>query len=398
MPRVSTRSRCHKAPDLPDENHRDRRSGLHRLAPGRPPAGRRQRGRSSSTTSTRSTTAPAKEANLAGALAKPAVPAGRARHPRRAAQSTPWSSESRPDVIVHLAARAGVRPSIADPRLYTDVNVLGTVVWLEAACRLEPRPRFVYASSSSVYGDRAAGPFRETDPVDLPGQPLRRHQEGVRAAGPHLPSPARPAGHRPAVLHRLRPAEPARPGHRQVHAVDRPGPARADVRRRHDPARLHLRRRHRRRDRPRDRALHGSPPLQPGPLRADRASRDDRDDRPGTGKAGASSRRCPNSPATSGRPSPPSTGPARELGYAPKTPFREGLRRYIAWYRVTARLAAGLTRPGAEIERSCVAGTQKNRAGRDQEAWPAGAVRVVTQRTWKSNRRQSEETSLRPFP
>jgi UDP-glucuronate 4-epimerase len=74
-------------------------------------------------------------------------------------------------VIVHLAARAGVRPSIDDPRLYTDVNVVGTVVWLEAASRLEPRPRFVYASSSSVYGDRAEGPFRETDTVDLPVSP-----------------------------------------------------------------------------------------------------------------------------------------------------------------------------------------------------------------------------------
>jgi UDP-glucuronate 4-epimerase len=79
--------------------------------------------------------------------------------------------EFRPDAIVHLAARAGVRLSIADPRLYTEVNVLGTLAYLEAACRLDPRPRFVYASSSSVYGDRAAGPFRESDPVDLPVSP-----------------------------------------------------------------------------------------------------------------------------------------------------------------------------------------------------------------------------------
>ena len=42
---------------------------------------------------------------------------------------------------------------------------------LEAACRLQPRPRFVYASSSSVYGDRSDAPFRETDPVDLPVSP-----------------------------------------------------------------------------------------------------------------------------------------------------------------------------------------------------------------------------------
>jgi len=81
------------------------------------------------------------------------------------------AEETRPDVIVHLAARAGVRPSIADPRLYTEVNVLGTLSWLEAASRLKPRPRFVYASSSSVYGDRVAGPFRESDPVDLPVSP-----------------------------------------------------------------------------------------------------------------------------------------------------------------------------------------------------------------------------------
>jgi UDP-glucuronate 4-epimerase len=77
----------------------------------------------------------------------------------------------RPDAIVHLAARAGVRPSIEDPALYAEVNVVGTVHWLEAASRLEPRPRFVYASSSSVYGDRPDAPFRETDPVDHPVSP-----------------------------------------------------------------------------------------------------------------------------------------------------------------------------------------------------------------------------------
>jgi UDP-glucuronate 4-epimerase len=79
--------------------------------------------------------------------------------------------ETRPEAIVHLAARAGVRPSIEDPALYAEVNVVGTVHWLEAAARLEPRPRFVYASSSSVYGDRADAPFRETDPVDHPVSP-----------------------------------------------------------------------------------------------------------------------------------------------------------------------------------------------------------------------------------
>ena len=161
-----------------------------------------------------------KEANLAGALENP-----RCRlvelDIRDARGSKRLVSESRPDVIVHLAARAGVRPSIADPRLYTDVNVLGTVVWLEAASRLEPRPRFIYASSSSVYGDRAEGPFRETDSVDLPVSPYAATKKACELAGSHLSSPARAAGHRPAVFHRLRPAQSARPGHRQVHAVDR---------------------------------------------------------------------------------------------------------------------------------------------------------------------------------
>ncbi len=80
-------------------------------------------------------------------------------------------SEFHPEAIVHLAARAGVRPSIESPELYNDVNVTGTVVWLESACRLRPLPRFVYASSSSVYGDRHDAPFRETDSVDLPISP-----------------------------------------------------------------------------------------------------------------------------------------------------------------------------------------------------------------------------------
>ena len=74
------------------------------------------------------------------------------------------------DVIIHLAARAGVRPSIELPRLYADVNVSGTVEMLELARRREV-PRFVFASSSSVYGEREGSPFREEDVVDHPISP-----------------------------------------------------------------------------------------------------------------------------------------------------------------------------------------------------------------------------------
>jgi UDP-glucuronate 4-epimerase len=77
----------------------------------------------------------------------------------------------RPEAIVHLAARAGVRPSLESPALYASTNVVGTTHLLEAARRLDPLPRFVFASSSSVYGDRSDAPFLETDSVDQPISP-----------------------------------------------------------------------------------------------------------------------------------------------------------------------------------------------------------------------------------
>lgn len=72
--------------------------------------------------------------------------------------------------VVHLAARAGVRSSIADPEPYVDVNLRGTQLLLQAMARHGVR-RLVYASSSSVYGAREDGPFRETDPVQSPESP-----------------------------------------------------------------------------------------------------------------------------------------------------------------------------------------------------------------------------------
>jgi len=66
----------------------------------------------------------------------------------------------KPDVIVHLAARAGVRPSIEQPRLYEQVNVSGTLNLLEI-CRQFEIPRFIFGSSSSVYGASSRTPFSE---------------------------------------------------------------------------------------------------------------------------------------------------------------------------------------------------------------------------------------------
>ena len=74
------------------------------------------------------------------------------------------------DAVVHLAARAGVRPSIEDPALYASVNLDGTVRLLEA-CRRRGVSRFVFGSSSSVYGNNVKTPFAEDDPVDHPISP-----------------------------------------------------------------------------------------------------------------------------------------------------------------------------------------------------------------------------------
>ena len=72
--------------------------------------------------------------------------------------------------IVHLAARAGVRPSLEQPLLYEQVNVHGTMMLLDFA-RRKKIDRFVFASSSSVYGNNEKIPFHEDDRVDWPISP-----------------------------------------------------------------------------------------------------------------------------------------------------------------------------------------------------------------------------------
>jgi UDP-glucuronate 4-epimerase len=81
----------------------------------------------------------------------------------RAALDAIFSSEKL-DQIIHLAARAGVRPSLEDPALYQRVNVEGTVNVLEAA-RSTGVKKITIASSSSVYGVNSKSPFSETDPI-----------------------------------------------------------------------------------------------------------------------------------------------------------------------------------------------------------------------------------------
>lgn len=78
--------------------------------------------------------------------------------------------EFRPEAVIHLAARVGVRPSLTEPLLYQRVNVEGTAVVLECARRFGVQ-RFVFASSSSVYGTANRVPFSEDDTLLRPMSP-----------------------------------------------------------------------------------------------------------------------------------------------------------------------------------------------------------------------------------
>lgn len=74
------------------------------------------------------------------------------------------------DLVIHLAAKAGVRPSIQEAIDYMDVNVIGLTKLLEASVRSGVK-RFIFASSSSIYGNQTKMPFSESDDVSFPISP-----------------------------------------------------------------------------------------------------------------------------------------------------------------------------------------------------------------------------------
>jgi UDP-glucuronate 4-epimerase len=87
-------------------------------------------------------------------------------------------TETKFDCVVHLAARAGVRPSLKEPRLYVETNINGTMNLLELA-RQHGIKQFVFGSSSSVYGVNEKVPFAEDDPIFNPISPYA----ATKAAG-----------------------------------------------------------------------------------------------------------------------------------------------------------------------------------------------------------------------
>ena len=251
---------------------------------------------------------------------------------RDAPQVDALVARTRPDVIVHLAARAGVRPSIADPRLYTEVNVTGTVVWLEAACRLEPRPRFVYASSSSVYGDRADPPFRESDPVEKPVSPYAatkracelmahtfHHLHGLPVTGLRFFTAFGPRNRPDLAIAKF------------TRLIDRgdPVPMFGDGMTRRDYTFVDdiVDGIVRAIDRCSSSALYNLGRSDPIPLREMIEALGEALGKPAVVQC------LPEQPGDVRQTFADVALAARELGYSPSTSFREGIRRYIAWYR-----------------------------------------------------------------
>jgi UDP-glucuronate 4-epimerase len=112
-----------------------------------------------------------KQRNLANLLAQPAFKFQESDVTSSTDLDAATSALGSPcDVVIHLAALAGVRPSIADPVRYGQVNVMGTLQVLEA-CRRAGIKRLVFASSSSVYGSDSAVPFGESEPCQHPMSP-----------------------------------------------------------------------------------------------------------------------------------------------------------------------------------------------------------------------------------
>ena len=118
-----------------------------------------------------------KRANVAGHLTDPNYNLVEADIRDMAAMAALFTAEKF-DCIVHLAARAGVRPSLAEPQLYTETNIVGTQNLLELA-KEHGIKQFVFGSSSSVYGINEKVPFAEDDPIAQPISPYA----ATKAAG-----------------------------------------------------------------------------------------------------------------------------------------------------------------------------------------------------------------------
>ena len=200
-----------------DPGPRHRRRGVHRLASGRGAGAPGRRGGRDRQLRPASIPRAMKERNLAEIGRLP----GSRSDEQDMLDVDALRARLTPDtVIVHLAAKAGVRPSLADPVGYAQANVTGTAAVLEAARRAGVS-RIVFGSSSSVYGDSTPVPFREDAVADRAGvartpPPSAPAELLLRLGRADLRLPER----RAPVLHRLRSAPAARPRHPRLRPPD----------------------------------------------------------------------------------------------------------------------------------------------------------------------------------
>jgi UDP-glucuronate 4-epimerase len=238
-------------------------------------------------------------------------------------------------VVVHLAAKAGVRPSLADPAGYAQANVTGTAAVLEAA-RRAGLSRIALGSSSSVYGDTTPVPFREDAPAT---EPLSVYAATKRAAEHLLHSVAPIYGFRSASLRFFTVYGPRQRPDLAIHAFTRrmtrgePITLFGDGTQARDytycddivagvlaavdwTARAPIGVQHFN--------LGGNRPVRTGDMVAEIARALDLE---------PTIQWAPMQPGDVQRTAADLTKSGAVLGYAPRTPFPEGIRRFVAWFR-----------------------------------------------------------------
>ena len=153
--------------------------------------------------------------------------------------------ENRFEIVVNLAAQAGVRYSLENPQAYVENNLVGFMNILEG-CRHHGVNHLVFASSSSVYGANTRMPFSVHDNVDHPLSLYAATKKANELMAHAYASPLQAPLHGTSLLHRLRTLGKAGHGPVPLHPGDPGGPADRRLQRRADEAGLHLHRRHRR--------------------------------------------------------------------------------------------------------------------------------------------------------
>ena len=111
-------------------------------------------------------------------------------------------ASTRPDAVINLGAKTGVRDSVEAPRLYAETNYMAVISLLES-CRKHGIRKFVQASTSSVYGSDTPTPFSESAPSAMPLSPYAASKKAAEEMCYALPSPAWTGRHCAALLHGL---------------------------------------------------------------------------------------------------------------------------------------------------------------------------------------------------